>query len=338
MSTQQTVSADACVVIDCNEWIRLKWLGSPIGLTLIAALKRDRSLRLAIPEILGGELDKHRAETASSLLRRLRDVSADIGTVTGDHLAAGMVTLTEESVEVLIRERLLPIAEQAFYPDMTLEEVRRALIKVNAEVPPNGPKNQQMKDSLLWESCVTLAGKYCVYLITGDKAFYRDRHAEKGLAENLSSEPAVKDGRLKVFPSLESALQVFAPESSADSGEIVSRNSRDLIAEEASNAFLRSSVAADIPEARLRLRGVVPTYFRTEVPHVFATSFTAFFNVEQDAEAEGKGEAAVSGECRLDTRQATIDSVSLHSIHWRLPDAAGGVAKVYEVLDGRVGD
>jgi hypothetical protein len=81
---QQPASVGVCVVIDCNEWIRLKWLGSPIGLSFISALKRDQSVKLAIPEVLGGELDKHRADTARSLLRRLEDVSVDIKTVTGN--------------------------------------------------------------------------------------------------------------------------------------------------------------------------------------------------------------------------------------------------------------
>ena len=168
---QQTASVDACVVIDCNEWIRLKWLGSPIGLTFISALKRDLSLKLAIPEVLGGELDKHRAETARSLLRRLEDASADIKVVTGNPTAAGIITLTEVSIEVTIRERLSAIAGQTIYPDMSIDEVRRALARVNAEAPPNGPKNQQMKDSLLWEACVTLTNDHRVIFVTGDNAF-----------------------------------------------------------------------------------------------------------------------------------------------------------------------
>ncbi len=109
------------------------------------------------PEVLDGELNKHRTETARSLLRRLEDASADINTVTGNPIAGGVITLTEVSIEVAIRERLSAIAGQTIYPDMSIDEVRRALARVNAEAPPNGPKNQQMKDSLLWEACVTLA-------------------------------------------------------------------------------------------------------------------------------------------------------------------------------------
>lgn len=330
---QQAASVDACVVIDCNEWIRLKWLGSPIGLTFISALKRDLSLKLAIPEVLGGELDKHRAETARLLLRRLEDVSADIKAVTGDPTAAGIITFTEGSIEVAIRERLSAIAGQTIYPDMSIDEVRRALARVNAEAPPNGPKNQQMKDSLLWEACVTLANDHRVVFVTGDNAFYSGRQPKNGLAQNLALEPSVKDGRLQVFPSLEEAMRSFAPESSVGSSEIGGIESRDLIAAQAREAFARSAIADDI-RAEIELRGVVPAYFRTEVPYTFAVSFTAFFYVNQNAEDRARGEAAVSGECRLDTRQATIEAVSLQSIHWDLRDPAGGEVKAHEVLDG----
>lgn len=296
-------------------------------------LKRDLSLKLAIPEVLGGELDKHRAETALSLLRRLEDVSADIKTVTGSSTAAGAITLTEVSIEVAIRERLSAIAGQVIYPEISIDEVRRALTRVNAETPPNGPKNQQMKDSLLWEACVTLADDHQVVFVTGDNAFYADRQPKNGLAENLALEPHVKDGRLQVFPSLEEAMRSFAPESSVGPSEIVGIENKDLIATQAREAFSRSVIAVDV-QAGFELRGVVPAYFRTEMSHTFAVSFTAFFYVNRNAEDKTRGEAAVSGECRLDTRQVTIEAMSLQTIHWDLIDPAGRQIKAREVLDG----
>jgi hypothetical protein len=240
--------------------------------------------------------------------------------------------LTEASIDVAIRERLSVIAGQAVYPDMSIDDVRRALARVNAEAPPNGPKNQQMKDSLLWEACVTLANDYRVIFVTGDKDFYSGRQSKNGLAQNLALEPSVKDGRLQVFPSLEDAIGSFAPESSVGSSEVEDIDSKDLIAAHAREAFARSAIAVDI-RAGLELRGVVPAYFRTEVPHTFAVSFTVFFYVNQDAEDKPRGEAAVSGECRLDTRRATIEAVSLQNIHWDLRDPAEGELKVREVLD-----
>jgi hypothetical protein len=63
-------------------------------------------------------------------------------------------------------------------------------------------------------------------------------------------------------------------------------------------------------------------------------SFTAFFYINQNTEDRARGEAAVTRECRLDTRQATIEAVSLQSIHWDLKDPEGGAIKAREVLAG----
>jgi hypothetical protein len=87
-----------------------------------------------------------------------------------------------------------------------------------------------MKDSLLWEACVTLANDHRVIFVIGDNAFYFGRQPKNGLARNLAMEPSVKDGRLQVFPSLEGAIRSFAPESSVASGEAAGIESKDLIA------------------------------------------------------------------------------------------------------------
>ncbi|MET8384296.1 PIN domain-containing protein [Streptosporangium canum] len=332
MDTTQPVSVDTCVVIDCNEWIRLKWLGSPIGLAFLSTLKRNPALRLAIPETLNEELDKHCTKIARELIEKLKDITVEIGTITGDSIAAGIVTLTEESIEVAIRQRQAGIASQTIYPTMTIEEVRRALSRVNAGTPPNAPKNQQMKDSLIWESCVSLAKNHQVFFVTSDNGFYADRQPKKGLAANLALEDVVKNEQLKVFSSLEDAMRSFAPDSSLDSNEAASIDSKDLIAAQAREAFDYSPVAADM-QAEIGLRGVVPAYFRTEAAYTFAVSFAAFFYVNKDAEDSVRGEAAVSGECRLDTRQGTIEAFSSRTIDWRLRDPVKGEFRLHEILD-----
>ncbi|WP_436758217.1 PIN domain-containing protein [Streptosporangium sp. V21-05] len=331
MTPVEAASDNTCVVIDCNEWIRLKWLGSPIGVTFLSTLKRNLSLRLAIPEVLNTELDKHRTRMARELLQKLKEVTSEINTITGDSIAAGIVTLTEESIEVAIRGRLSGIASQTIYPAMSLAEAKQALERVNNDTPPNSPKNQQMKDSLLWEACVSLAEDYRVVFVTGDTAFYRDRKPKNGLADNLASEVVVKNGRLRVFSTLEEAMQSFAPEASVDSDEISKADSRILIAAQAEKAFAYSSMAIDL-RVRVKLRGVVPSYFRTDIAYIFAVSFTAFFNIEGGVEDDMEGEAAISGECKLNTRGGAVEEVSLQSIHWTLRYPDGYVVKSHEIL------
>ncbi len=329
----QPESVDTCIVIDCNEWIRLKWLGSPIGLTFISALKRDPSLTLAIPEVLERELDKHRAQIARSLLAKLEDVTAEIVTVTGDSIAAGIVTLTEEDIEVAIRARQAGLKDQTIYPPMKIEEVRRALDRVNAETPPNGHKNQQMKDSLIWEACITLSDRYRVLFVTNDNGFYADRQKGK-LAANLALEMPVKDRKLLVFTSLEEAMRSFAPESavSDDSNEIAGIDIEGILARQAREVLERSSLTAELG-LDIVLQGIIPSYFRTDTPHVFAVSFSAFFDVNRDVEDKRRGEIAIRGESQLDTRNGVIEVVSWTGIYWRSQGAPGMWIKADEKLE-----
>jgi hypothetical protein len=333
---ERELMADTCIVIDTNEWIRLKWLGTSIGSTFIATLKRTPSAVLAIPEVLERELDKHRAEASRTLLAKLTDVIADIGTVTGNRTAGGIVTLTEEDIDVAIRGRQASLSAQTIYPPMQLDEVRRALDRVNAETPPNGYKNQQMKDSLLWESCVSLTDQYRVLLVTGDKGFYADR--QKGtLAANLAEEPAVMGGLLLVFPALEDAMRVLAPDSlvTLDADEFARIDIEELIAVRAEEAVELSSVAA-IRDSQFQLYGVSPSYFRTEIPYEFVVSFTVFFHVNRGIDGGKQGEVAVRGECRLDTRSGTIDAVALEGIYWRLTSAVGGWIEDSELFNNMI--
>ncbi|GAA1867287.1 PIN domain-containing protein [Asanoa iriomotensis] len=321
----------AFVVLDCNEWIRLKWLATPIGRAFLSELKRDGSLRLAIPEVLDQELNKHRAEVAAELLGRLENIAAEINLLADNPLAVGPFALTEVALEVAIRHQLHEVAGQVDYPAMTIDQVRRALLRVNSETPPNGHKNQQMKDSLLWEACVALADELPVFLVTADKAFYSERTPARGLAANLANEAAVVAQRLKVFPSLESAMHAFSPAASVDRKQVSTEKVSDLIADRALTAFGRSPIFNDLMPT-VSLRGVVPDYFRSDIPHRFAVSFSAFYFINKGVNDVPHGQAAVSGECVLDTRAASIDLVSLANINWKLTRPEGGELNSHEVL------
>ncbi|WP_147945299.1 PIN domain-containing protein [Microbispora sp. CSR-4] len=320
----QPESVVTCIVIDTNEWIRLKWLGSPIGLTFISALRNNSSAVLAIPEVLELELDKHRSEAARSLLDKLVASTAEIATVTGNSTAGGMVTLTVEDIEVAIRGRQTSLKGKIIYPSMEMGEVRRALVRVNAETPPNSSRKQQMKDSLLWEACITLSDRYKVLFVTGDGDFYTDRQPRKGLAANLAVETPVEEGRLLVFEALEEVMRYLAPDSPVplDSNEIAGIDFEELVATQAQEALERSAIMTIF--GRVEFRGVVPSYFKTEIPHVFAVSFSAFFYAYRDVNGGKTEEVAVKGESRLDTRTGMIEPISLKGIYVRIYSMFGG--------------
>jgi hypothetical protein len=65
------VSVYQYVVVDSNEWIATKWFSTPIGKTF-CDLVSDSAMMLAIPEVLGSEITKHRTRILSDLLAKAR--------------------------------------------------------------------------------------------------------------------------------------------------------------------------------------------------------------------------------------------------------------------------
>jgi hypothetical protein len=70
----------------------------------------------------------------------------------------------------------------------SIEHARAALRRVNEETPPNGSKNQQFKDSAIWEAVLELAANHRVHFVTKDTGFYEGRDLKRGLAKQLSYE------------------------------------------------------------------------------------------------------------------------------------------------------
>lgn len=79
------------IVVDTNEWIRLKWFGGPLGVSLIAAISVSENLRLVVPEVLNIELVKHRTKAANDLLDAIGKASTELKLLTGDFIGVSSV-------------------------------------------------------------------------------------------------------------------------------------------------------------------------------------------------------------------------------------------------------
>jgi hypothetical protein len=232
-----------CVVVDTNEWVSTKWFATPVGQAFCDFISSGQAL-LAIPEVLHVELEKHRADLLSSLISRASASLEDLERMSGIR----RVPPTIGEVEAGVSARLARVLETAVQLEITQEQARYALKRINEGSPPNGPKNQQAKDSLLWEACLELAETRQVYLVTKDGGFCLDKNPENGLARNLASETAVVLGRLVVFPSLESFLATELPEQAIQSISHI-----EALLEEESRKYYEHS--PDIQSARITLRG-----------------------------------------------------------------------------------
>ena len=91
---------------------------------------------------------------------------------------------------------------------LTLEHARSALRRVNDGSPPNGPKNQQFKDSLIWEAALNLAERFHVHLVTKDTGFFADKNLS-ALAPELLRETAVLGRVISIYSKLQDCLEVL---------------------------------------------------------------------------------------------------------------------------------
>lgn len=89
----------------------------------------------------------------------------------------------------------------------TLEQAKAALRRVMEETPPNSYQNQQFKDSVIWEVILGLAEEGDIDFVTEDKAFFKDRNPQMGLAENLKQDCEKVSGVIRVFYEISNYLQ-----------------------------------------------------------------------------------------------------------------------------------
>ena len=99
-----------------------------------------------------------------------------------------LLRCSERILKEAVSKRLEELDAFLVRVPLTLEQTRSAVRRVNDEIPPNGPKNQQFKDSVLWEAVLELAKSFRVVLVTYDKAFFEDRKPDRGLAAELKAD------------------------------------------------------------------------------------------------------------------------------------------------------
>jgi len=88
---------------------------------------------------------------------------------------------------------------------LSVESSRSALQKCIAKEPPCD-KTEEFRDAIIWADCLKLLSNDDVYLVTSDKAFYKDRRYEAGLAPNLAEESTNVGHHLHIFKDLSSLL------------------------------------------------------------------------------------------------------------------------------------
>jgi PIN domain len=203
------------VLLDTNIWRADPLLRGADGAALLHYL-HQMGHKLALPQIVEIELTKHLHLMANESAEKI-----DEGWRFLERIIKGrpdFTVPTPKEVEEALSDRLTELSSWIIRVPIRFEHTRAALERIIAETPPNGPKNQQYKDSLIWEAVLELASKHRVGLVTKDGGFY-NRDTKKALANNLSKEADATRFGVEIYDDIRTLLQslsVGAPQTNAE--------------------------------------------------------------------------------------------------------------------------
>jgi len=189
-----------CVVVDTCVWRAEPLLKTPLGVTLVYTLSRRGGV-VGLPEVVELELKSQIVEAGLEAANKARGPLHILRTIT-DVPSLGTDLPTQVTLSQKVDERIAQLAPVLAREPFTAEHAKAALAMVNAKLPPNGEKNQQFKDSAIWQAGLALSLRYSTVLLTHDKAFFRDKDPANGLANNLIEDCSKAGTAIKGFDGI----------------------------------------------------------------------------------------------------------------------------------------
>jgi len=193
------------VVLDSNVWLSELGLRSGAAAAVRFFLNQSNA-QVAVPEVVQLEVRHNLTNRLSTHAKKIRDNYRQLLTAFGK--LQEIVLPTEEEIQAKVEELFASLGVQQQQIPFSLESARSALFKAIQKVPPC-EKSQEFKDAVIWADCIALLATDEVVLVTNDKAFYRDRAYEKGLAPSLQDEAKGLPHSLRILPSLSDLLKVI---------------------------------------------------------------------------------------------------------------------------------
>src|SRR6476660_2838369 len=145
-----------CAVVDTSVWRAQPLLNTPLGRTLVYTVRRQGGV-IGLPEIVENELKPQIVEAGRDSIEKVRGPLGVIHTITGDSNFQ-IEFPSDDAIGQLVDERLNELAPAIVREPFSVEHAKAALEMVNAKLPPND-KNQQFKDSAIWQATLSLSQK-----------------------------------------------------------------------------------------------------------------------------------------------------------------------------------
>jgi hypothetical protein len=246
--------------------------GATVVLPEVVRLETERNLR--------AELKKYIAE----LEKNHRQLLAVFGKL--KELVLPDAQAIDEKVAAVFGQCQIELREVP----LTLESARSSFLKTVDKLPPSD-KDQQFKDGVIWAECMRLLDTGDVFLVSSDKAFYKGREYENGLAEALAAEAKHHKYTINVFPTLSALLQTIKTKVQLDE-KLLARSFWEINQQSIESILSRNTFAV-VGD------GIVTAdVYITEDPNRLYAEFTITFQCE-DLTSDGRSDAvlALRGDC-----------------------------------------
>lgn len=307
------------VLLDANLWHDDPLLRGADSAALLHYLHQSGH-KLALPEIVEIELTKHLHLKADDSVQKI-----DEGWRFLERIIKGRPDFTmptSKEVGQALSDRLTEQGSWIIRVPIRFEHTRAALERIVAATPPNGHKNQQYKDSLIWEAVLELASTYRVGLVTKDGGFYLNRDTKKGLANNLRTEAETTCFGVEIYNDIRTLLQTLSAGAPQKNAELFASHL---------DHYVRPTVetAADASHFRVgeRTQQVIQIY-ATGTPDRPALGFKLTYSLTDDPAAEpmGRSQANVTanGTCFYqETASEVISDLVFDNMEFTWLDAEG---------------
>lgn len=227
------------ICLDTNSWFSERVLRSSVGAALIYAMGNSGD-RIFLPEVVERELVSLTIRTCRSLLEDIAEARRTIQTLTGRH-AGHDGPIEEGHIREALSDRFLELEGVLVRKATSDEACRRAFDRILDCKAPNTEKNQQAKDSLLWETLLSLPAGTQVLFVTSDKAFYENQSLKSSFPADLLKDTQERSIDISIFNSCGDLLASLAPQAPD-------------IDQEAVTSLLKKKVPFIISEAMQELR------------------------------------------------------------------------------------
>lgn len=313
------------LVIDTNIWVhRTQLLTIPIGAALLYAIHRTK-VQLALPEIIERELSKHTLICFREAIESIHEGYRLVGTIMG--VRDNYAVPSEHELLQRIESRLLELSNFIHRVPFTFAHAENALSRVMDETPPNGHKNQQFKDSAIWEALLELSAEKPVHFITQDGGFFKDiKKKQYALADNLEAEAK---GRIKIYYEVSDYLDQIKEEvPELDRPAITAKIDQVVLATAKQYAEKAGYKVNGLAVSNLSL-------YLTEKHNVLAVDFQFSYRIENTAEVSSSHPQSVLLEVKASTsyllKEEEVGSVSFRSITAKNDDQnnIGGIGATF---------